>query len=50
MDKKSLKEITYSSEYVAELENKLEYLKGENSEPTLIQGVLNNCKVVESDL
>lgn len=32
MDKKSLKEITYSSDYVAELENKIEYLKGENAE------------------
>ena len=32
MDKKSLKEITYSSEYVAELENKIEYLKEENAE------------------
>lgn len=27
-----LKEITYSSEYVAELENKIEYLKEENAE------------------
>ena len=32
MDKKSLKETTYSSEYVAELENKIEYLKEENAE------------------
>lgn len=32
MSKKNLKEITYSSEYVAELENKIEYLKEENAE------------------
>ena len=32
MDKKGLKEITYSSDYVAELENKIEYLKEENAE------------------
>lgn len=32
MDKKNLKEITYSSEYVAELERKIEYLKEENAE------------------
>jgi hypothetical protein len=31
MDKKNLKEITYSSEYVAELEAKIEYLKEENT-------------------
>ena len=32
MSKKNLKEITYSSDYVAELENKIEYLKEENAE------------------
>lgn len=31
MDKKNLKEITYSSDYVAELESKIEYLKEENA-------------------
>lgn len=32
MSEKNLKEITYSSEYVAELERKIEYLKEENAE------------------
>lgn len=32
MDKKNLKEITYSSEFVAELERKVEYLKEGNAE------------------
>lgn len=32
MSENNLKEITYSSDYVAELENKIEYLKGENAE------------------
>lgn len=31
MTTKKIKEITYSSEYVAELENKIEYLKEENA-------------------
>lgn len=32
MDKKNLKEITYSGEFVNELESKIEYLKEENAE------------------
>lgn len=32
MTQEKIKEITYSSEYVAELERKIEYLKGENAE------------------
>ena len=31
MDKKNLKEITYSGEFVNELESKIEYLKEENA-------------------
>lgn len=31
MSEKNLKEITYSSEYVGELENKIEYLEEENA-------------------
>lgn len=46
---------TISSEKMGYLDlydfsNLFQFTNWENSEPTLIQGVLNNCEVVESDL
>lgn len=36
--------------YLGKFEDLFQFIKWENSEPILIQGVLNNCEVVESDL
>lgn len=43
MDKKNLKEITYSSKFVEELENKIQQLKEENTELIRNKFILENA-------
>ena len=43
-----VKKIGYLDLY--DFSNLFQFTNWEDSEPTLIQGVLNNCEVVESDL